>query len=327
MNLENKQWRPRGITRVGWRAKFVIAEERNTGQWYVKDFIDEHNHPLALADLACLLRSHRRISDEQKADIVEMDLSRIRKHQIMEIMEMQYGGYDKVGFTSRDLYNFCHRYKLDSIAAGDAQTVISHLTERQCRDPDFFFQYMVDGEGHLQGLFWCDSQCLLDYAVFGDVVVFDCTYKTNRYNLPLVPFVGVNHHRRTVLFGCGIIAHENIESYVWLLRIFSDANIQKHPVFVITDGDLAMQRAIRLVWLNSSHRLCGWHIEQNLVRNIHDDKVKDEFRIFMYDCCSTEEIERKWMAFLDKHEVTKDSWLYQMYEVREILRIMLVSAI
>jgi len=31
-----------------------------------------------------------------------------------------------------------------------------------------------------------------------------------------------------------------------------------------------------------------------------------------------EEIERKWLIFLAKNEVSKDSWLYQMYEVRKI---------
>jgi len=52
-----------------------------------------------------------------------------------------------------------------------------------------------------------------------------------------------------------------------------------------------MQRAIGLVWPNSSHRLCIWHIEQNIVRNLHDDDVKADFRYFLYDCCSIEEIE------------------------------------
>jgi len=204
------------------------------------------------------------------------------------------------------------------IKLDDAQTVIRYLRERERRDADFFFRSFTDDQGHLLGLFWCDTQCLLDYAAFGDVVVFDSTYKTNRYNLPLVPFVGVNHHKRTVLFGCGIISHENKNSYEWLLRTFSDANIQKHPISVITDGDLAMQRAIRIVWPNSSHRLCGWHIEQNLVRNVHNDKLKEPFRVFMYDCCSIQEIDRKWLAFLAENEVPKDSWLYQMYEVRKI---------
>ena len=58
MKRENKKRRPRNISRVGCRAKFVIARDKNTRQWYVKDFIDEHNHPLSPEDLSCLLRSH-----------------------------------------------------------------------------------------------------------------------------------------------------------------------------------------------------------------------------------------------------------------------------
>ena len=68
-----------------------------------------------------------------------------------------------------------------------------------------------------------------------------------------------------------------------------------------------------------SARLCIWHVEQNIVRNLHEDGVKDDFRHFLYDCWSIEEVGRKWLEFLDKHNVTdKESWLYQMYERREI---------
>jgi len=129
MKREDKHRRPRNITRVGCRAKFVIALQRNTGQWYVKDFIDDHNHPLAPEDLSCLLHSHRRISDEWKADILEMEISGIRKHQIFEIQKMLYGGYDKIGYTQRDLYNCCHHHKQGIISAGGAQTVIRYLRE------------------------------------------------------------------------------------------------------------------------------------------------------------------------------------------------------
>ena len=134
MKRENKKRKPRNITRFGCPAKLVIARDQITGQWHVKDFICEHNHPMVEQDLACLLRSHRRIRDEQKTDIVAMQISGIRKHQIMDIMEIFYGGYDKVGFARRDLYNFCHRNKVDTVAAGDAQTVISYLTECRSRD-------------------------------------------------------------------------------------------------------------------------------------------------------------------------------------------------
>ena len=55
------------------------------------------------------------------------------------------------------------------------------------------------------------------------------------------------------------------------------------------------------------------------MHNLHNDGVKDDFRYFLYEYCSIEEIERKWLEFLDKHNVTdKELWLYQMYERREI---------
>jgi hypothetical protein len=42
-------------------------------------------------------------------------------------------------------------------------------------------------------------------------------------------------------------------------------------------------------------------------------------RCFLYDHFSIEEIERKWLEFLDKYAITdKESWLYQMYERREV---------
>uniref|UniRef100_A0A453GLE9 Uncharacterized protein n=1 Tax=Aegilops tauschii subsp. strangulata TaxID=200361 RepID=A0A453GLE9_AEGTS len=117
----------------------------------------------------------------------------IRKHKIMDMLCMQYGEYDQVGCTTRDIYNFCHHYKHETVTAGDAQMVIRHMMARQERDQDYFFKYLVDKDGHMKGLFWSNTQSRLDYEAFDDVVVFDSTYKTNKYNLLFVPFVGLNH--------------------------------------------------------------------------------------------------------------------------------------
>ena len=91
--------------------------------------------------------------------------------------------------------------------------------------------------GGLRTFFWSDAQSQMDYGIFGDVMVFDSTYRVNRYNLPFVPFIGVNHHRSTVVFGCGILSDETILSYVWLLEAFLEAMHQQHPRSLIMDGD------------------------------------------------------------------------------------------
>jgi zinc finger SWIM domain-containing protein 3 len=145
---------------------------------------------------------------------------------------------------------------------GDAATAIGINASRKERDPSFFFDYELDKDGHLNRMFWCDSQSRQDYEDFGDVVVFYSTYKMNRYGMPFVPFVGLNNHRKTTIFGCDIVSDETEETYKWLLRTFLRAMCQKMPKSVITDADAAMIRAIREVLLDVWHRICTFHIEK-----------------------------------------------------------------
>ncbi|PRQ40065.1 putative MULE transposase domain, FHY3/FAR1 family [Rosa chinensis] len=76
------------------------------------------------------------------------------------------------------------------------------------RDPHFYCIFSVDEEGRLANMFGRDGQSLIDYNAFGDVLIFDSTYKTKIYGRPLAVFVGCNNHRATVLFGCALLVDE-----------------------------------------------------------------------------------------------------------------------
>ena len=39
------------------------------------------------------------------------------------------------------------------IAKGDAETAVDIMRSRKAKDPDFFFQYMLDKEGRLKSIF------------------------------------------------------------------------------------------------------------------------------------------------------------------------------
>ena len=132
-----------------------------------------------------------------------------------------------VGFTRREIYNLCAREKRKLLSKGDAATAIGIMASKKQRDPSFFFEYMLDKEGHLNRMFWCDSQSHHDYEDFGDMLVFDSTYKMNRYGMPFIPFVGLNNHRKTTVFGCAIVSDETEETYVWLLQTFLRSMCQR----------------------------------------------------------------------------------------------------
>jgi zinc finger SWIM domain-containing protein 3 len=78
-----------------------------------------------------------------------------------------------------------------------------------------------------------------------------------------VPFTGVDHHKRCVLFGAGLLYDETIESYTWLLQMFLKAH-KKQPSLVLTDQDASMKQAVSNVFTESTHRLCMWHITEKL---------------------------------------------------------------
>ena len=209
--------------------------------------MEGHNHELAKPEHSYVLWSHRCLNDPQKAEAIEFGLGGLRTSQIMDVMEKIHGGPEDTGFVMQDLYNFFARHKKERIEGRDAACVLNHMNKMSKKDSEFFFKYNLDDEGRLKSLFWSDSQSQIDYSAFGDVMIFDSTYRVNRYNLPFVPFIGVNHHRGTVVFGCGIVSDETVASYVWLLHAFLAAMHQKHPLSVITDGDLAMAKAIEVV--------------------------------------------------------------------------------
>lgn len=132
-----------------------------------------------------------------------------------------------------------------------------------------------------------------------------------------MPFVGVNHHRSTVIFGCGIVSDETFSSYEWLLQTFLEAMNWRHRRSVIIDGDVAMRKAIRKVMPGTNHRLCSWHIEQNMVRHLRGPMLT-EFRKFIYYPMEEYEFEIRWARFVEKHEITdKNVWISKMYKLRK----------
>ncbi|XP_010240740.1 protein FAR1-RELATED SEQUENCE 5-like [Brachypodium distachyon] len=262
-NLGGRSQRLRAESRCNCKVHLVVKLDRRRGVWVVARFDDLHNHILAKADEVPFLWSQRKIKDFQKAEILALGAAGVRKHMIMSSFISKYGRYNEVGFVRWDVYNMCAREKRKLIANGDASTSLGIMLSRRDNDPDFFFEYQADEMGRLRSMFWCDSQSRQDYQDFGDVVVFDSTYKMNRYGMPFIPFVGLNNHCKITVFGCAIVLDETEETYIWLLQTFLRAMCQKKPKTVITDGDASMIRAIGAVLIGVWHRLCSWHREKH----------------------------------------------------------------
>jgi zinc finger SWIM domain-containing protein 3 len=85
------------------------------------------------------------------------------------------------------------------------------------------------------------------------VICFDTTYRTNALNRPFAPFIGVNHHKQTIIFGAALLYDETVASFKWLFETFLIVMSGKQPTTILTDQSA---KAIGEVFLKSHHRLC-----------------------------------------------------------------------
>lgn len=73
INMANRQREHRALIRCGCEAEVRVVLDAGKGRWYFSRFFDEHNHQLLGDKYYGLLRSHRKISD---ADVAQIDNTR-----------------------------------------------------------------------------------------------------------------------------------------------------------------------------------------------------------------------------------------------------------
>ncbi|RYR55795.1 hypothetical protein Ahy_A05g021670 [Arachis hypogaea] len=210
-SIPNRQKRPRAETRCGCPARMQVRMDDELGRRYVAYFSDEHNHSVLELRFSSMLPSHRRMSEvdiEQMNDIRKGGIPVSRIHGFMASLA---NGYYNVPYTTRDMHNVNAKQQREG--GLDAESCLRYLREFKANDPTLYYKEVVDGEGMLQHLFWCDGTNKIDYQVFGDVVAFDATYNKNIYLSLLVVFSGVNHHNEMVIFADALVANEKEETY------------------------------------------------------------------------------------------------------------------
>ncbi|XP_076941285.1 protein FAR1-RELATED SEQUENCE 7-like [Bidens hawaiensis] len=97
--------------------------------------------------------------------------------------------------------------------------VVQRLSGKNTCCDGYSFEYTINTNGELGRLFWADEISKKNYLAFGDIISFDVTFKTNKYNMVFVPFTAIDNHCRNVTVGAALLSSESIESYSWLLKV------------------------------------------------------------------------------------------------------------
>ena len=165
--------------------------------------------------------------------------------------------------TSKDIQNLkaqVQRVLLSLSSVVDA-------TIKRLDDLDYFYRKLVDAEDRLQCLFFAYPESIWLYQQFYDVVLLDCTYKTNKYNRPLLNIVGITGFNKTLQIGLCLLFGEDEQNFSWALQQLQELlrlyRIPEPSLFLV-DRDRACINALAGVFPNSNVRLCTWHLNKDV---------------------------------------------------------------
>lgn len=316
--------RRRGRVNRSWEKTDCKAslhvKRRDDGRWIISSFIREHNHEI-FPDQAYYFRGHRNL-ELGSSDTDALHAIRARTKKMYVTMSRQSGGYKRNESRKGGGLNQLQGGQTLALDEGDAQIMLDHFIDMQDENPNFFYAIDLNKEQQLRNVFWVDAKCRLDYSNFHDVVLFDITYLRNEYKLPLVPFIGVNHHCQFLLLGCALLADETKSTYVWLMRAWLRAMGRHAPKVILTDQDSILKEAIAEVFPDTRHCFCLWHIMNKIPEKLgyvmrQHEKFMAKLNKCIFKSWTTEQFENRWRKMADRFNLRTDLWFQSLYEDRE----------
>ncbi|RYQ88190.1 hypothetical protein Ahy_B09g095536 isoform A [Arachis hypogaea] len=175
-----------------------------------------------------MLKQHRELSMSIRRMIENNEEAGIRPSKTYQSFVAAAGGHRELNFIEKDVRNYITREVRNVSEQEDAKEFGKYLLRMKEKNPNFFFELQLEEDQSIKLAFWADARSRAAFEYFGDVISFDTTYNTNRYNLVCGSFVGVNHHGQSTLLGCSLMKNEEIESFKWLFQSWSKDSFDRN---------------------------------------------------------------------------------------------------
>ncbi|XP_047338197.1 protein FAR-RED IMPAIRED RESPONSE 1 [Impatiens glandulifera] len=204
----------------------------------------------------------------------------------------------------------------------DLSVLLEHLMFMQEENPNFFYAVDLDEEQRLRNVMWVDAKARVDCECFDDVVLFDNSYVKNAYKLPLVLFIGVNHHSQLMILGCGLIWHETKSAYKWVMQAWLRGVHLRFPkVFLLTEFDQCSIEAADEVFVDSCHCYSLSHILSRVSEKLgyvirqHQDFIT-KFNECVFWASTEKDFENRWREMVDEFGLSNDEWIQSLFDDR-----------
>ena len=213
----------------------------------------KHNHPPSQHPSAHPV--HRQLDASGKASLSDLVSAGIAPKDIQTYLRQQ----DPRSLSTRqDIYNCIAKLK-DDMHEGQSSI---HALINKLDQGGFWSRVRVDENQRVTAILFAHPGSLQYLQTYSDLLLLDCTYKTNKYQMPLLDMVGVDACQRSFCIAFAFLSGEQEEDYVWALdrlRCLYEVCDAKLPSVVLSDRCIACLNAVNTVFPSAHSLLCLWH--------------------------------------------------------------------
>ena len=202
---------PNALTDCPFKAIDVLNEAE---KWILKKIIDsDHNHEGDDENSHARIRSYF-LNPVVRADIKQQHSDGASSKQILSFVRNKYGGGapNNPIIGPKDVYNAMSRVRDEEL---ENMTAILALNVALHADPtQWFVRVNTDPVTHeVLHLFWINKASMKMLRTNDEILLLDCTYKTNRYRMPLCVLGGVTCLNTSFYSGMCLMKGKKLEDY------------------------------------------------------------------------------------------------------------------
>ncbi|CAL5390811.1 unnamed protein product [Camellia sinensis] len=325
--------RDRKSVRCGCDAKLYLTKEIVDGvtQWYISQFSNVHNHELLEDDQVRLLPAYRKIQEDDQERILLLSKAGFPVNRIVKVLEIEKGVQPgQLPFIEKDVRNFIRTCKktvqendalLTEKRENDMLELLDACNAMAGKDEGFVYNFTKDENGKIENIAWSYGDAVRAFAVFGDVLTFDTTYRSITYNMLLGVWFGIDNHGKAIFLGCVLIQDENSQSFSWALQTFIRFMRGRRPETIVTDIDAGLRDAMATELPNTKHVICLWQILSkvsswfSLALGSQFDEFKSEFDILCH-LENAEDFEHQWNNLVARFGLGSDKHIALLFSFR-----------
>jgi hypothetical protein len=229
--------------------------------WTLEIRHGKHNHEVSSKPSSHT--SHKKLLPEQYEEIQKLLQLNLKPAQILlQLQTLDNETYATKKTVSNALQKI-QRKDLDGRLPIEALVCV-------LKETNWSYDVKVKDDGVVQNLFFAHPGSIHLTRINHHVALLDSTYKTNRYQLPLLHVIGQSASNWLFSIAFCFLACKDSDSYIWVINNLTKHvwRLQRIPKVFITNCNNALRGALAEVFPCSQANLCTWHINKNITTNV-----------------------------------------------------------